>query len=277
MTDPHATDETSPRPGVDRRTLLAAAGATGLFGAVGQAAGTQSDGGTAAGDGDAVHPRFGYTGTSPEERPPVDPDHTVQLEIRPREGAPIPEFYFRPTGLAVEPGDTVRFASVTTHHTVTAYHPGFGNERRVPEGVPPFTSPVLVEGDYWLYTFEREGVYDVNCAPHEAFGMVARIVVGTGDATGQRTATGNETATRDRQSEGTQDAATPPSDGTAAEARPPLFTAALVLGDEALTPEAIRQSGTVGWDDIAAENKRLLIQPTEGNAPDGADGTPTPE
>ena len=50
--------------------------------------------------------------------------------IRPREGSPVPEFCFRPTGLYVEPGDTVKWSLVTGHHTVSAYHPEFGFRRR---------------------------------------------------------------------------------------------------------------------------------------------------
>jgi len=109
---------------------------------------------------------------------PLQPDHEVDLETRPQEGRPVPEFYFEPTGRFVEAGDVVRFNLATPDHTVTAYHPRLGRQRRVPEGIPPFSSPVLGTDAFWLYRFDEPGVYDVLCAPHEIFGMVMRIVVG---------------------------------------------------------------------------------------------------
>lgn len=48
--------------------------------------------------------------------------HDVHLNVMPVEGRPIPEFFFQPTGLYVEPGDTVRFIADTPHHTATTYH-----------------------------------------------------------------------------------------------------------------------------------------------------------
>ncbi|WP_157525955.1 hypothetical protein [Halorientalis sp. IM1011] len=36
----------------------------------------------------------------------------------------------------------------------------------------------------WLYTFEREGVHDFTCPPHETYGMVDRIVVGSANRPG---------------------------------------------------------------------------------------------
>ncbi len=132
--------------------------------------------------GDGIHPVFGFAALSMDVDPPVEPDHVVEVEIRPREDRDIPEFFFEPTGLYVEPGDTVQFSLVSPHHSVTAYHPAQGQFQRVPDDVPPFSSPVLPMNAYWLYTFDRPGVYDVHCGPHEIFGHVIRIVAG--EATG---------------------------------------------------------------------------------------------
>ena len=188
------------RPRLDRRTLVrtlgagAAVGATGGLAAAQERAGESRTRGGATGADDAgggddageddpgawddvVDPLFGFAGVF-QENPPVEPDHVVELIIRPREGAPIPEFFFQPTGLSIEPGDTVQFSAQTPHHTVTAYHPLFGYERRVPEDVPAFSSPALQLQGYWLYTFDVEGVYDFHCAPHEVYGHAGRIVVG---------------------------------------------------------------------------------------------------
>lgn len=189
-----------------------------------------------------IDPRFGYTATAPDEAPPVEPDHSVQLLIRERENSPIPEFYFEPTGLFIEPGDTVKFNIATPHHNINAYHPAFGYTQRVPDGVPPFSSPVLTGGCYWLYTFETEGVYDVVCAPHELFGMAGRVVVGSATGPG----------------------ASPVGEAPGGErARSPDFTAALVLSDPAMAPENIVSAGSVSWADLDAESKRLLLRPVE--------------
>lgn len=160
--------------------------------------------------------------------------------IRPREdGGGIPEFYFEPTGLYIETGDTVQFTMATPHHNANAVHSAFDYQQRVPEDVPPFSSPILAGGTYWLYTFEKEGVYDFVCAPHEAFGMAGRIVAGS--------ATGPGIEPIDIESDGE-------------EARPPTLTAALVLSDRALHPEQIIEKGSVSWDDVTEESKRLLIE-----------------
>lgn len=69
--------------------------------------------------------------------------HEVDLVIAPVEGSPAPQFSFEPAGLFIEPGDTIRFLASSPHHTVTAYHPLQGKPLRVPEGVEPFSSPVI--------------------------------------------------------------------------------------------------------------------------------------
>src|SRR5690554_4631706 len=81
--------------------------------------------------------------------------HEVMLIIEPVEGQPIPEFYFEPTGLFIQPGDTINFNAQSPHHTVTAYHPLQGKPQRVPEGVEPFSSPMIPIGQSWSYTFEH--------------------------------------------------------------------------------------------------------------------------
>jgi len=198
--------------------------------------------GTGATSGrNTVDPRFGFVGTR-DESPPVDPDHTVSLEIRPRENVPIPEFYFEPTGLAVEVEDTVRFDLATPHHNVNAYHPAFGFTQRVPDGTPAYSSPVLAAGEYWLYTFRIGGVHDLMCSPHELFGMVGRIVV---DAP-------------------TGPAASPVGEAPGGErARSPELTAGRVLSDPAVRPGRVADRGSVSWEEIAEENKRPLLRPVE--------------
>jgi plastocyanin len=230
-----------------RRTVLAALGAAGLSAVAGCSAGSTTGSGadestsaTSSGP-EAVDPRFGFVGSG-DETPPVDPDHEVRLVTRPREGVPIPEFYFEPTGLAVDVGDTVRFTLTTPHHNVNAYHPAFGFTRRVPEAAPPFSSPVLPADAYWLYTVRHEGVHDVMCSPHELFGMVGRVVAGS--PTGPAAAPVGEAPGGER-------------------ARSPELTAGLVLSDPALTPEAVADEGSVSWSALSAESKRPLLRPVE--------------
>ena len=193
-------------------------------------------------DGQSIDPRFGYVGLGGES-PPVEPDHTVNLQLRPRETVEIPEFYFEPTGLAVDVGDVVRFNLPTPHHNVNAYHPAVSYTQRVPEGTPAYSSPILGAGDYWLYTFENEGLHNIMCAPHELFGMVGTVVVGSATGPGANPV-------------GEAPAPSPQS-------RPPEYTAALVLSDPAMEPQNIVDSGPISWSDLAPESKRPLLRPVE--------------
>lgn len=93
------------------------------------------------------------------------------------------DFYFDPVGLRVEPGTTVRFVNESGQHTATAYCEDNGKERRIPEGAECWDSGMLVEeGASFEVTLSEEGVYDYFCLPHEALGMVGRIIVGSPEA-----------------------------------------------------------------------------------------------
>lgn len=81
--------------------------------------------------------------------------------------------YFDPIGLAVEPGTTVEWINESGDHSSTAY------EDRIPEAADPWDSGVLTDdGATYSHTFDEAGTYDYFCTPHQAEGMVARIVVG---------------------------------------------------------------------------------------------------
>ena len=222
-----------------RRALLRAAGAGVGLATLGGVAAADDDGygggDDSTSDDDGPQPRvpiidpvFGYPGLSADEIPNrLSPDHAVELLVDPERLPPAvaePEFgafFFDPVGLHVDPGDIVNFELVSPEHTVTAYHAGQDRQQRVPESVPPLSSPVLPTGGFWLYRFDEPGVYDLFCAPHERFGMVVRVVVG------------EETEPVVRGEEG----------------RPPLPTAATVLDDPALDPETVVDEGTVSWFD----------------------------
>lgn len=94
--------------------------------------------------------------------------------------------WFDPIGLYVQPGTTVRWIARENVHTTTAYHPK--NDRhslRIPHGAAPWDSGFLVKpGATFEVTLTVPGVYDYFCLPHEAAGMVGRIVVGKGTGAG---------------------------------------------------------------------------------------------
>ncbi|WP_209309517.1 cupredoxin domain-containing protein [Haloarcula amylovorans] len=171
-----AAEQPHAMPDVGRRAVLQALG-IGASVAVGS--------GVVAADHDDPHPpridsHYGYATPDANAVPErLAPDHTVELHV----GDPVPQehgplFHFEPTGLAVDPGDIVQFSVTTPDHTITAYHPAHGYQRRVPVDVPPFSSPVVSAGGAWLYRFEESGLYDLFCAPHHILGMAMRVVVG---------------------------------------------------------------------------------------------------
>ena len=94
--------------------------------------------------------------------------------------------WFDPIGLYVEPGTTVRWVVRQNVHTTTAYHPRNDHHSlRIPERATPWDSGFLVNpGDHFEVTLTVPGVYDYYCAPHEAAGMVGRIIVGTASGPG---------------------------------------------------------------------------------------------
>ena len=147
------------------------------------------------------------------------------------------EFYFEPVGLHIQAGDTVRFLGVSPHHNVVAYHGQHGKEHRVPEGVPPFSSPIVPVTESWEYTFDIEGTYDLWCGPHEAWGMAMRVVVG--EAGGPA-----ETKVTNFSPEGA------------------FGVSGAVLNDEALSSANIITNKQVSWADLSAETK---AQPVPAN------------
>jgi plastocyanin len=101
--------------------------------------------------------------------------------------------YFDPAGVHIDSGDRVRWVQITGFHSVTAYHPSNDNhELRIPESALPWDSDILLaehpkRGATFEHLFTLPGVYDYFCKPHEAAGMVGRIVVGDpGDGPGTK-------------------------------------------------------------------------------------------
>jgi plastocyanin len=82
--------------------------------------------------------------------------------------------WFDPIGLHVPAGTTViwRNQDPGNAHTATAY------PRRIPAGVHAWDSDYLLPNETYGVLLTEPGVYDYFCRPHEAAGMVGRIVVG---------------------------------------------------------------------------------------------------
>ena len=92
-------------------------------------------------------------------------------------------FYFDPVGIHVAPGTTIRFINESGQHTATAYCEGNGKPQRIPDGAECWDSGMLTEqGATFEVTLTEQGVYDYFCIPHEALGMVGRIIVGSAEA-----------------------------------------------------------------------------------------------
>ncbi len=117
------------------------------------------------------------------------PPHSSSVVIRMKSDALGSKVWFDPIGLLIEPGDTVRWVVEESVHSTMAYHPANANHPlRIPEQAEPWDSGILTRrGQAFEVTLTVPGVYDYFCLPHEAGGMVGRIVVGEpGEGPGTR-------------------------------------------------------------------------------------------
>jgi plastocyanin len=105
---------------------------------------------------------------------------TAPVEIHMMSDTLGTKVWFDPIGIHVVPGQVIRWTVHSSVHTTTAYHPRNNHHSlRIPEGAEPWDSRFLVNpGNHFDVTLTVPGVYDYFCAPHEAAGMVGRIVVG---------------------------------------------------------------------------------------------------
>lgn len=83
-----------------------------------------------------------------------------------------------PAVVWLEPCGTITWTIENGSHSVTAYHPDYGKEMRIPFGATPFDSGTLADGEEFSHTFEETGVYNYYCRPHEGLGMVGLVIVG---------------------------------------------------------------------------------------------------
>lgn len=91
------------------------------------------------------------------------------------------DVWFDPVGIHVAPGTTIRWINRDRRHihTTTSYHPrNLNRPQRMPSAAKPWNSGDLAYEQGFSVTLTVPGVYDYFCTPHEARGMVGRIVVG---------------------------------------------------------------------------------------------------
>lgn len=118
----------------------------------------------------------GVTGAMPVRRPHAA--EVIDIAMGGTTGGA--HVWFRPVGLLIQPGQTVRWTNrdAGNSHTSTAYHPRlFGKQQRIPEGADPWDSGLLLPDESFSVTLTVPGVYDYYCLPHEHAGMVGRIIV----------------------------------------------------------------------------------------------------
>lgn len=250
-TDGEDLEEVLANRGIDRRTVLGALGLGSAATLFGSGTALAADPGQGASQGASIHPYLGYTQLPDSIDPtsfPTDPDHTVEAMIRLPPEETCGPFHFDPAGLHVEPGDVVRWEGESDYevgeqgpegyiagdHTITAYSPVVGRQRRIPADATPFSSPMIGPDVSWYYRFDTPGVYDIYCGPHEEYGMVMRVVVG--EVTDLDVGLG-------------YDPEAPPgqSDPTLLDQVGPLGAAGTVFGN--LDPETIYDEGSIDWDD----------------------------
>ncbi|MEJ7838302.1 MAG: plastocyanin/azurin family copper-binding protein [Thermomicrobiales bacterium] len=87
---------------------------------------------------------------------------------------------FDPEMLTIDLGQTVTWRNVGTMvHTATndieqAQNP---DHAVLPEGAVGWDSGLIRAGESWSHTFDLTGEYTYFCIPHEAAGMVGKVVV----------------------------------------------------------------------------------------------------
>lgn len=104
--------------------------------------------------------------------PPVLAEPATVVRMLNRGPAPGDSFAYDPALIRIPVGGTVRFEPITPGHNAVPI-PALW-----PEGGPVLNVPY---GQVASATFDRAGMYGVQCTPHVGLGMVALIVVGDAD------------------------------------------------------------------------------------------------
>lgn len=72
----------------------------------------------------------------------------------------VGDFYFEPSNLTVEVGDTIRWVWIEGHHTTTS--------TTIPSGAQSWDSPITSAVTSFEYRVEVAGVYTYRCVPHSS-------------------------------------------------------------------------------------------------------------
>jgi pseudoazurin len=91
-------------------------------------------------------------------------DHVIQELNNGSEGP----FVFSPSYILIQPGDTVTFTPTDQGHNSESVF--------MPDGATPWKAEI---SQPLTVTFTKPGVYIYQCTPHNLFGMVGVIVVGS--------------------------------------------------------------------------------------------------
>ncbi|MCE9508550.1 MAG: copper-binding protein [Alphaproteobacteria bacterium] len=88
-------------------------------------------------------------------------------------------YYFEPSTLSIQPGDTVTFinAQEDTHNVMFDSVP-----KQVDEMI--MGADQKKESEKWSYTFTVPGSYHFHCHPHKSLGMEGTLIVGQASASG---------------------------------------------------------------------------------------------
>lgn len=97
--------------------------------------------------------------------PAAAADHEIRMLNKGAKGLMV----FEPDLIYIAPGDTVTFVATNPGHDARSI------AAMIPEGAEPFAGAL---GKTIRVTFEKAGVYGIECRPHYAMGMVAAVVVG---------------------------------------------------------------------------------------------------
>ena len=104
---------------------------------------------------------------------------TEVIDVRMRSDEQGGMVHFDPIGVLLQPGQRVRWTCEANVHTTTAYHPQNANHSlRIPMDAQPWDSRYLLPGKVFEIELTVDGVYDYFCTPHEAAGMIGRLIVG---------------------------------------------------------------------------------------------------
>ncbi len=114
-----------------------------------------------------------YVGGGPPEAEAEAPEETTRVTMTNR-------LTYAPAVIRIQAGESVTWENTSDLiHTVTA-DPGMAAQEgsvSLPEGADPFHSGNLAPGESFTRSFDVPGEYVYFCVPHEAAGMVGRIVV----------------------------------------------------------------------------------------------------